>query len=116
MRVVGHARLSRAPEESTARVRQRQEIADTARARGWELDRIEEDNDVSATRTRLNRPGLSAARERLARGEADAVLVWKLDRLAQSVVDFGLLLDAGLQITAFLRLDAATKWWSGMTQ
>lgn len=115
MRVVGYARLSRATEEITAIVRQRQAIADTARARGWELVGIEEDNDVSANRTRLNRPGLNAARERLARDEADAVLVWKLDRLARSVVDFGLLFDSGLQIISCTEsLDTTTAMGRAM--
>lgn len=117
MRVVGYARLSRATEESTAIARQRKEITDTARARGWELVGIEEDNDVSATRSRLNRPGLTAARDRLTRGEADAVLVWKLDRLARSVVDFGLLLDAGVQmISCTEALDTTTAMGRAMAE
>src|SRR5438874_948626 len=100
MRVIGYARLSRATEESTSIVRQRAAIIDTANARGWELVGIEEDNDVSATKTRLDRLGLNAARENVTAGYADAILVWKLDRIARSVVDFGTLLDDGVQIVS----------------
>lgn len=36
----------------------------------------------------------------IASGDADAVLVWRLDRLARSVVDFGTLLDEGLNVVS----------------
>ncbi|PZE71624.1 recombinase family protein [Curtobacterium sp. MCBD17_019] len=117
MKVIGYARLSRATEESTSIARQRQAIQDTARQRGWELVRIETDNDVSATRTRLDRPGLNAVRDAIAAGDADAVLVWKLDRIARSVVDFGLLLDDGLQIVSCMEpLDTTTPMGRAMAE
>lgn len=100
MRIIGYARLSRASEASTSLERQRQLIEATCSSRGWELVGIEEDAEASATKRRLDRPGLSAVRARLAAHEADAVLVWRLDRIARSVIDFGLLLDEGLHIVS----------------
>ncbi|MDR6171949.1 recombinase family protein [Curtobacterium sp. SORGH_AS_0776] len=99
MRVIGYARLSRASrEESTSIVRQRELIEKTCELRGMELVQTIVDDNVSATRSRLDRPGLSRVRRMIADGEADAVMVWRLDRLVRSVVDVGVLLDEGLQI------------------
>lgn len=53
---------------------------------------------MSASKRRLDRPGLHEIRRRVAAGEADAVMVWRLDRLVRSVADVGVLLDEGLQI------------------
>lgn len=102
MRVIGYARLSRLiREESTSIARQRQIIRQTAEARGYELVEIVEDVDVSATSKRLHeRPGIVEIRRRIAEGEADAVLVWRLDRLARSVGDISILLDEGLAIVS----------------
>lgn len=109
MRVVGYARLSRASEDSTSIEKQREILTKTAEARGWDLVGIEADEDSSAIRTRLDRPGLTAARRRVATGEADALLCWRLDRVARSVVDMGTLLDEGLQvISATEPLDTTT--------
>jgi len=100
MRVVGYARLSRASEDSTSIAKQREILTKTAAARGWDLVAIEVDEDVSATKSRLDRPGLTRARESVAAGLADALLCWRLDRVARSVVDMGTLLDEGLQIVS----------------
>lgn len=97
-RVVGYVRISRAHDDSTSIPRQREIITKTAEARGWDLVGIEEDIDVSASKTRLDRPGLHRVRDLLRHGEADAVVVWRLDRLARSVVDFGTLLDEGIEV------------------
>jgi DNA invertase Pin-like site-specific DNA recombinase len=101
MKVIGYARLSRASrEESTSIARQREIIQKIAAARDWELIDIVEDNNVSATKARLDRPGLDEVRKRIRSGEAEAVVVWRLDRLVRSVVDVGLLLDEGLNIVS----------------
>ncbi len=99
-RVVGYVRLSRESADSTSVARQRQVIEATAASRGWELLGIVEDVDVSASKRRLDRPGLTQVRELIAAGKASAVLVWRLDRLARSVVDFGTLLDEGLNVVS----------------
>ncbi|WNN94007.1 serine integrase [Arthrobacter phage Nitro] len=118
MRIIGYVRLSRASrEESTSVVRQREIILKTCAARDFELVDICEDVDVSATKTRLDRPGLNEARERIRSGEADAVMVWRLDRIARSVVDIGILLDAGLQIiSATENLDTTTPMGRAMVE
>jgi DNA invertase Pin-like site-specific DNA recombinase len=58
--------------------------------RGWALEFVVEDG-LSAKD--LNRPALMAALARLDMGEADVLMVSKLDRLSRSVKDFGALLD-----------------------
>ncbi|WVX87902.1 serine integrase [Arthrobacter phage Berrie] len=118
MRIIGYVRLSRASrEESTSVVRQREIIEKTCAARDFELVGIVEDVDVSATKTRLERPGLSEVRERIKSGEADAVMVWRLDRIARSVVDFGVLLDDGLDIiSATEPLDTASPMGRAMAE
>lgn len=118
MKVLGYVRLSRASrEESTSVTRQREIIRKTCLARDFELVDILEDVDVSATKTRLDRPGLSEVRRRIAHGEAEAVLVWRLDRLARSVVDIGVLLDEGLQIiSATESLDTTSAMGRAMVE
>lgn len=116
-RVVGYVRLSRASDESTSVPRQRQEIQRAAERNGWTLVGLYEDVDVSASKSRLNRPGLSRVRAALANGEADAVVVWRLDRLARSVVDFGTLLDEGVNvISATEPLDTTTPMGRAMAE
>ncbi len=100
MKVIGYARLSSLSEESTSIARQREIITLTASTRGWQLVDIIEDGGVSASKARLDRPGLARVRASIAAGDADAVVVWRLDRMARSVVDFGTLLDEGLQIVS----------------
>lgn len=100
MRILGYARLSSGSDESTSILRQREIITEHCQTRGWELVDIVEDPSASASKLRLNRPGLTRVRQAIASGEADAVLVWRLDRIARSVVDFGTLLDEGVPIVS----------------
>jgi DNA invertase Pin-like site-specific DNA recombinase len=60
--------------------------------RGWELVEIFEDAGISGTSID-GRPGLGAAIEMVERGEAEVVVVAKLDRLSRSLVDFAGLMD-----------------------
>jgi DNA invertase Pin-like site-specific DNA recombinase len=50
----------------------------------------------------LDRPGLRCALERIAAGEADALVAAKLDRISRSVGDFAALLEWFTQAGAFL--------------
>jgi DNA invertase Pin-like site-specific DNA recombinase len=70
---------------------QRSAIEATCAARGWELLRIEE--DVASAKTTNGRPGLDAALERVESGEAEALVVARLDRLARSVIDGAAIID-----------------------
>lgn len=116
-RVIGYVRLSRAAVDSTSIAKQREILAKTCEARGWLLVDTVEDPDVSASLSRLNRPGLTEVRTRIADGEADSVLVWRLDRIARSVVDFGTLLDEGLDIVSATEpLDTATPMGRAMAE
>lgn len=92
-RVIGYARISKATDESTSIERQREIIAATCQARGWALVDIIEDVDVSATKTGIDRPGLSRVRDVVATGHADVVMVWRVDRAARSVSNLSALVD-----------------------
>ncbi|WP_351224001.1 recombinase family protein [Streptomyces sp. NPDC002133] len=92
-RVIGYARISKATDESTSIERQRELITATCKARGWALAEIVEDVDVSATKTRLDRPGLARVRDTVAAGRADTIMVWRIDRVARSVSDLSNLVD-----------------------
>src|SRR5262245_3891931 len=98
LRIIGYTRISRDSDDSTSIARQREIIEKTCESKGWTLVQTVEDVDLSASKRRLDRPGLTRVRRLLADGDADAVLVWRLDRLARSVVDMGILLDEGLQV------------------
>ena len=63
---------------------QRDAIARAARASGWDIVRTEE--DVRSGRT-LRRPGLRAAFAACRAGEAEGVVVARLDRLTYSLID-----------------------------
>lgn len=69
---------------------QRRALRAEARHRGWQLELVVEDG-LSAKD--LRRPSLTAALERLDRGDAELLVASKLDRLSRSVADFGGLLD-----------------------
>lgn len=69
---------------------QRAALTVEAERRGWELE-IVTDQGLSAKN--LNRPALTAALERLDRGQAQFLLAVRLDRLSRSVADFAGLLD-----------------------
>ena len=116
-RAFGYVRLSRETEASTSPERQRQDITRLVESRGWELVDVVEDLDVSATRNRLDRPGLHKLRKRIAAGEADVVVVSRLDRLARSVIDISTLLDDGLLIvSANEAFDASSATGRAMIQ
>ncbi len=102
-RLIGYVRV--APRE---RVDERPGLADqratlTSRcaAEGWELVRIEE--DIRSGRT-LRRPGLRSALEACARGDAEGIVVARLDRLTYRLSDLAELarrsLDDGFAIVS----------------
>jgi DNA invertase Pin-like site-specific DNA recombinase len=86
-------------------------IRSACEQRGWELVGIRE--EVKSGARADNRPVLADVIRALRSGEADAVVVAKLDRLSRSVVDAGRLLEAarkgGFNIVALdLGLDLST--------
>ena len=85
-RCVLYARLSVTKEESVSISRQLQSCRRYAEARGWEVVGEFVDDGVSATANRPEeRHGWAAL---LASTDFDAVIIWKVDRLARRVLDF----------------------------
>jgi DNA invertase Pin-like site-specific DNA recombinase len=92
-RVVGYLRVSTDEQErSGAGIEaQRTAIMREADRRGWKLVSIE--HDTASGKTTKRRPGLDAALELLDNGDADALMVAKLDRLSRSLLDFAALVE-----------------------
>lgn len=88
MNVIGYLRVSTRDQDYGIEV-QRGLILAEAERRGWTVTFIE---DQGETGKNTERPGLKRAVSLLARGDYDALVVSKLDRLSRSVVDFGNLL------------------------
>ncbi|WP_081684235.1 recombinase family protein [Granulicoccus phenolivorans] len=81
-----YARLSVTKEESVSIARQLHSCRSYAEARGWEVVGEFIDDGVSATANRPeDRKGWAAL---LATTDFDAVIIWKVDRLARRVLDF----------------------------
>lgn len=81
-----YARLSVTKEESVSIARQLLSCRRYAEARGWEVVGEFVDDGVSATANRPeHRNGWAAL---LAANDFDAVVIWKVDRLARRVLDF----------------------------
>lgn len=81
-----YARLSVTKEESVSIARQLESCRKYAEARGWEVVGEFIDDGVSATANRPeDRSGWAAL---LAASDYDAVVIWKVDRLARRVLDF----------------------------
>src|SRR4051794_29938711 len=87
-RALGYCRVSTGGQVDSGAGLDAQRTALQAEAdrRGWKLELVIEEG-LSAKD--LNRPALSAALARLDKGEADVLMVSKLDRLSRSVKDFG---------------------------
>ena len=86
-RVAIYARLSVTTEESVSIKRQLDSARQYAAARGWEVVLEESDDGVSATKNKPEeRPGWRAILD--SPEPFQAVVVWKVDRLARRVLDF----------------------------
>lgn len=94
MRAVGYLRVSTLEQsDSGAGLRaQGEAIESDALRRGWELVAIQEDAGASG-KSLSGRPGLMAALETVENGEAEALVVAKLDRLSRSLLDFAGLME-----------------------
>lgn len=74
--------LSASPE------RQRQDATKLCEGRGWKVEQVYEDRDVSAFKAGVKRPAYERLLADVAAGVINAVVVWKMDRLSRSVRDF----------------------------
>lgn len=92
MKVVGYARVSTDEQADSGAGMDAQRLAITLECerRGWTLTRIEE--DAASGRSMAGRPGLSAALEAIEAGDAETLIVAKLDRLSRSLLDFAALM------------------------
>jgi DNA invertase Pin-like site-specific DNA recombinase len=84
MRAATYTRVSTAEQPNGIAV-QREAITAEAARRGWSITAEFEDKATAAS---MARPGITAALEALRRGDADVLVVAKLDRLSRSLNDF----------------------------
>ena len=94
LRAITYGRVStgRQASEGLSLSDQEDTLADVVARRGWTHIAHVTDPGFSGKRM-ANRKGLTAAMERLDRGEADVLVAAKVDRVARSTTDFGHLLD-----------------------
>ncbi len=93
MRVIGYVRVS-TEEQSTKGVSlDAQKAKLEAYAALYDLELVDVVSDAGFSAKTLNRPGLQTVLAKLDNGDADAVLVYKLDRLTRSVSDMGTLIN-----------------------
>jgi DNA invertase Pin-like site-specific DNA recombinase len=95
MNAIGYLRVStRTQADSGAGIAaQRSAILAEAERRGWAAADVTFVEEV-ATGSNAKRPGLEAVREALASGDAGALVVSKVDRLARSLLDFAEIMQA----------------------
>jgi len=91
-RAVGYVRVSVDHERKVSPEIQAEAIEQLCAAKGWKLAYMEVERGRSAG-TGKKRPGLDHVREMIRCGEADVLVVWKLDRCSRSVHDFSVLLE-----------------------
>jgi len=108
MRVIGYVRVS-SDEQAMSGAgleAQRRAIVAECRRRGWQIVRVIEEAGYSAKD--FKRPGVQEAMRALAAGEANALVVAKLDRLSRSMLDFtAVMAKAQKQSWALVALDCA---------
>ena len=84
----GYVRVSKEKTGQVSPSVQRDAIAETADALGWEIVRFFEDIDKSATRFRpLELPGFSEMVTRATDGEAEGIIFYRIDRAVRDMLD-----------------------------
>ena len=91
-RAIGYVRVSVDNERKVSPEIQAEAITKLCAAKGWELVHTEVERGRSAG-TGKKRPGLDHVRDMIRCGDADTLVVWKLDRCSRSVHDFSVLLE-----------------------
>ena len=88
LRAIGYARVSTSEQvvSGAGLEDQRRKLIAEIEHRGWDLADLVVDEGESGKD--LDRPGIRGALDRLAAGDADALVVTKLDRLTRSTLDF----------------------------
>jgi site-specific DNA recombinase len=93
MRVIGYIRVSTEEQASQGQSLDAQRAKLTAYAAPYDLELVEGVVDAGVSAKTLSRKGLQGALASLRRGEADGLLIAKLDRLSRSVRDWNTLID-----------------------
>lgn len=93
MRCLLYVRLSHLTDASTSPERQRAEGKAWIERHGAELVRVVEELDVSAFSTGIDRPGLVEALDLIETGAADTLVIYRIDRLARSIITFHQVLE-----------------------
>ena len=83
-----YVRLSRDRVGETSTARQEADTRALAQARGFEVVEVFSDVDLSAYKEGIVRPAYESMLAAARAGELDAVVVWKVDRLARSLREF----------------------------
>lgn len=106
MRAIGYTRVSTSEQadKGAGLEAQHRAISEEADRRSWELVKVF--SDTASGRSTVKRLGLKAAINVLRGGEADGLVVAKLDRLSRSLMDFaGLMEQARREEWAVVALD-----------
>lgn len=93
MRVIGYMRVSTDEQGDSGAGIEAQEavIRDEVARRGWEL--VDLRHDVASGKSLRRRDALGETMRDLAAGQADVLVVAKLDRLSRSVMDFAAIME-----------------------
>ncbi|MGH9040671.1 MAG: recombinase family protein [Acidimicrobiia bacterium] len=87
-----YTRLSRDKEDATSTTRQEADARRLAKTKAWKITGVYVDPDHSAYRRsdnrKVHRPEYERLLDDVTAGAVDAVIVWKVDRLARSLVEF----------------------------
>jgi DNA invertase Pin-like site-specific DNA recombinase len=96
-RAIAYVRVSTDKQADHGISLEAQEAKIRAYASLYDLDLVDVVVDAGASAKTLDRPGLSRVLSAVKRGEVEAVIVVKLDRLTRSVADLGTLVDRYFQ-------------------
>jgi site-specific DNA recombinase len=91
--------------EGAAVEQQREDAVKLAQFRGWDVARVEVDNDTSAAGKR-HRPGFEAVLTAIEQGEVSIVVAWDMTRLTRNARDMLRIIDTGQKhdtVLAFCR-------------
>lgn len=93
IKAIGYVRVSTEEQANDGVSLGAQRAKITAYADLYEIDLVAIIEDAGQSAKTLNRPGLQEALELLNKGQAEGLLIAKLDRLSRSVVDWNQLID-----------------------
>lgn len=91
MKAIGYIRTSTTRQDLSLEVQEKR-LRGEAEYRGFDIDIVQD--QMSGSISPFRRPGLASALERLSNGDADTLIVAKLDRVARSLADIARLLES----------------------